>query len=133
MVFIRCPAHSKGYVIYKEHPNGGMTEIGSRNFDFFENEFPSIDEIKKDLELYELQHDLQPSLREREDLNSRQVTENGEPAQGNEVRLHIPTPMENQLKMLKVHMHRTPCLKGIVGVILHKLGLLLLLEKGGIP
>ena len=35
------------------------------------------------------------------------------------------------LKMWKVHMHRTPCLKGIVGVILHKLGFLHLLKKGG--
>jgi len=29
-------------------------------------------------------------------LNSRQVTEDGEPVQGNEIRLHIPTPIENQ-------------------------------------
>jgi len=35
------------------------------------------------------------------------------------------------LKMWKVQMHRTPCLKGIVGVILPKLGFLHLLEKGG--
>jgi len=54
-VFIKCPAHSKGYVMYGEHPNGGMTKIKSRNVDFLENEFPSIGEIKKDLELYELQ------------------------------------------------------------------------------
>jgi len=54
MVFIRYPAHAKGYVMYGEHPNGGMTEIESRNVDFLEDEFPSIGEIKKDLELYEL-------------------------------------------------------------------------------
>ena len=35
------------------------------------------------------------------------------------------------LKMWKVHMHRTPRLKGIVGVILDKLEFLHLLEKGG--
>ena len=46
---------------------------------FFEDEFPSIDEIEKDLELYELQQDLQPYLGEGEDLNSRQVTDDGEP------------------------------------------------------
>jgi len=62
------------------------------------NELPSVGEIKKDLELFELQQDLQPSLSEGEDLNSCQVTENGEPVQGNEVRLHIPTPVENQLE-----------------------------------
>jgi len=28
-------------------------------------------------------------------------------------------------------MHRTPCLKGTVGVTLHKLGFLHVLEKGG--
>ena len=64
MVFIRHPAHSKRYVMYREHPHGGMTEIASRNVDFLEDEFPSIGEIKKDLELYELQQDLQPSLGE---------------------------------------------------------------------
>ena len=35
------------------------------------------------------------------------------------------------LKMWKVHMHRALHLKGIVGVFLHKLGFLHLLEKGG--
>jgi len=34
-------------------------------------------------------------------LNSRQVTEDGEPVQGNEVRFHISTPMENQLEDVK--------------------------------
>ena len=41
--------------MYREHPNGGMTEIESRNVDFLEDEFPSVGEIKKDLDLYELQ------------------------------------------------------------------------------
>ena len=40
--------------MYGEHPDGGMTEIESRNVDFLENDFPSIGEVKKDLELYEL-------------------------------------------------------------------------------
>jgi len=35
------------------------------------------------------------------------------------------------LKMWKVHIHRTPHLKGIVGVFLHKLVFLRLLKKGG--
>jgi len=58
MVFIRCPTHSKGYVMYKKHPNGGMTKIESCNVNFVEDEFLSIGEIKKDLEFYELQKDL---------------------------------------------------------------------------
>ena len=58
MAVIRYPAHYKGYVKYREHPNGGMPKIESRKVDFFEDEFPSIGEIKKDLELYELQQDL---------------------------------------------------------------------------
>jgi len=33
--------------------------------------------------------------------------------------------------MQNVHMHRTSHLKGVVGVFLHKLGSLNLLEKGG--
>jgi len=35
------------------------------------------------------------------------------------------------LKIQKVSMHRIPHLKGIVGVIFHKLGLIPLLEEGG--
>ena len=54
MVLIRYPVHSKGYVMYWEHPNGSMTEIESRNIDFLEDEFPSVGEIKQDLQLYEL-------------------------------------------------------------------------------
>jgi len=54
MVFIRYPTQSKEYVMYREHPNGGMTEIESRNVDFLEDEFSSIGELKKNLELYEL-------------------------------------------------------------------------------
>jgi len=30
--------------MYKEHPNGGVTEIESCNVDFLVNEFPSIGE-----------------------------------------------------------------------------------------
>jgi len=54
MVLIRYPTHSKGYVMYKEHSNGGMIEIESHNVNFLEHEFPSIGEIIKDLKLYEL-------------------------------------------------------------------------------
>ena len=54
MVFIQYPEHSKGYVMYGERPNGGMTEMYSRTVEFFENEFLSVGEIKKDLVLYEL-------------------------------------------------------------------------------
>ena len=43
-----------------------------------------------------LQQDLQPFLSKGEDLNPRQVTKNGEPAQGNEVCSQLPTPVKNQ-------------------------------------
>ena len=50
--------------MYREHLSGSMIEIESRNVDFLKDEFPSIGEIKKDLKLYKLQQDLQPSLGE---------------------------------------------------------------------
>ena len=65
--------------MYREHINGGMTEMDSRNVNFLKDELSSIGEIKKDLELYESQQDLQPSLSKEEDLNSHQVTEDGAP------------------------------------------------------
>ena len=64
-------------------------------------------------------------------MNSRQVIENDEPVQGNGFVFIHRLLWRTKLKMWKVHMHRTPRLKGIVGVILHKLGFLHFLEKGG--
>lgn len=48
-----------------------MTEIDSRNVDFLEEDFPSIGEIKKELELYELEEplgDLSHSRRRDEEM-----------------------------------------------------------------
>ena len=52
--------------MYDEHPNDGMTEIDSRNVDFLEDEFPTISEIKKDVERFELQQDIQQPFGEGE-------------------------------------------------------------------
>jgi hypothetical protein len=43
--------------MYVEHPNGGMTEIESRDIDFIETDFPNIGEDNRDLDLYELKED----------------------------------------------------------------------------
>uniref|UniRef100_A0A2N9HSX5 Reverse transcriptase Ty1/copia-type domain-containing protein n=1 Tax=Fagus sylvatica TaxID=28930 RepID=A0A2N9HSX5_FAGSY len=43
--------------LYGEHPNGGMTEIESRDIDFIETDFPSIGNANRDLDLYELEED----------------------------------------------------------------------------
>jgi hypothetical protein len=56
-IFIRYFDSSKGYVMYDEHPNGGMTEIESRNIDFIETDFPNIGDANRDLDLYELEED----------------------------------------------------------------------------
>ena len=37
--------------MYGEHPNGGMTEIESRDIDFIETDFPSIGDANRDLDL----------------------------------------------------------------------------------
>ena len=65
--------------MYGKHPNGGMTEIDSRNVDFLKNEFPTIGEVKKHVQLLELQQNTQPSFNEGENLDSNQVTEDGMP------------------------------------------------------
>lgn len=41
-IFIRYCKNSKGYVMYGEHVDGGMTEVDSRNVTFIEHEFPSF-------------------------------------------------------------------------------------------
>ena len=48
--------------MFGEHPDGGMTEVDSYNVDFLKDEFLSIDEIKQDLQPYELQLDTELSL-----------------------------------------------------------------------
>lgn len=40
--------------MYGEHPNEGLIEIESRDVDFIGNDFPSIHEVRKSLELYVL-------------------------------------------------------------------------------
>ena len=40
-IFIRYSKSSKGYVMYSEHSDGGMTEIESRDVNFIEDDFPS--------------------------------------------------------------------------------------------
>ena len=90
MIFIRYPEHSKGYVMYGEHPSGGMKEIDSRNVDFLEDEFPTIGEVKQDLQLYELQPNL--PLGEGEDMYTNRITEDREffPDAGNSGSIPIP-------------------------------------------
>ena len=53
-IFIRYLESSKGYVMYGEHSNGGMTEIESRDVNFIKDDFPSISEAKQNLQLYKL-------------------------------------------------------------------------------
>ena len=43
--------------MYGEHPNGGMTEIESRDINFIKTNFPNIGEANRDLDLYELKED----------------------------------------------------------------------------
>ena len=53
--FIRYPEGSKGYVMFGEHPDGGKTEVDSRDVDFIENDFHSIGYVNESLDLYELE------------------------------------------------------------------------------
>jgi len=62
MIFIRYHEHSKGYVMYGRHLNGDVPKSNSSNVDFLEDEFSSIGEIRKDLQLYELHLDNELSL-----------------------------------------------------------------------
>ena len=52
--------------MYGEHQDGGMTEIESRDVDFIKNNFISIGNANRDLDLYELEdtEDNIPSLSE---------------------------------------------------------------------
>ena len=54
--------------MYGKHPNSGMMEVDSCNITFLEDEFPSVGEVKEDLELYELQLDNEIYLGDRENF-----------------------------------------------------------------
>uniref|UniRef100_A0A2N9ERH0 Retroviral polymerase SH3-like domain-containing protein n=1 Tax=Fagus sylvatica TaxID=28930 RepID=A0A2N9ERH0_FAGSY len=77
-IFIRYSDSSKGYVMYGEHPNGGMTKIESRDIDFIETDFPSIGNANRDLDLYD-ESDLQPSgsITLDQDSQARRVSSRG--------------------------------------------------------
>lgn len=48
-IFITYSKHSKGYIMYGEHPDGGMTGIESLDVNFLGEDSPNIGEVKKDL------------------------------------------------------------------------------------
>jgi hypothetical protein len=79
-IFIQYSEHSKGYVLIGEQLDGRVTEIESRDVDFIENEYPSMGEVNKDLELYELmdqEGDTPCSLVENEEEISQSPKDNG--------------------------------------------------------
>ena len=45
--FIRYSDPFKGYAVFGEHPNGGMTEINSHNVEFCEDEFQVLMKLKR--------------------------------------------------------------------------------------
>ena len=45
---------SKGYVLIGEQLDGSVTELESRDLNFFESEFPNKGEVEKNLTLYEM-------------------------------------------------------------------------------
>ena len=50
--------------MFIEYPNGGMTELASRNIDFLEDQFPEIGEVKNDLELHSYNMNYKKNLSE---------------------------------------------------------------------
>jgi len=44
-IFIRYSKHSKGYVFLREHDDGSVMKIKSRDANFLDQEFPSKDEV----------------------------------------------------------------------------------------
>jgi len=46
MVFVGYIEHSRGYVMYGEHPNGGMIKLDSCIVDFLEDEFQAFVKAK---------------------------------------------------------------------------------------
>ncbi|XP_020080151.1 uncharacterized protein LOC109703839 [Ananas comosus] len=53
-IFIRYPDHSKGYVFIGKQPDGSLTEIESRNVEFFEENFPYRSEVRNEIEFHEM-------------------------------------------------------------------------------
>ncbi|KAK2973395.1 hypothetical protein RJ640_024823 [Escallonia rubra] len=87
--------NSKGYVMYGEHPNGGRTEIESRDVDFIESDFPSIGDASKNLDLYELE-EVEPTL--------------PSPSEGGELVPHPVVAEDNYLSHLRLcHEEDTQC------------------------
>jgi len=99
MVVIRYPEHSKGYVMYDEHPNGGMIEVDSHNVDFLEDEFPCIGEIKTDLALHELPLNDQLSLGKGKNKNTYHVTGDSTPLAGRDGELLVTQENQHEVEV----------------------------------
>ena len=69
-IFIKYFDYSMGYVMYNEHPDGGMTKIESHNVDFIENVFPNIDEVKRVLNSMSCKKKTFQSLKDGRELQS---------------------------------------------------------------
>jgi hypothetical protein len=66
--------------LIREQPDGRVTKIESQDVDFIKNEYPSMGEVYKDLELYELvdqEGDTPSSLVENEEEISQSPRDNG--------------------------------------------------------
>ncbi|KAK2993245.1 hypothetical protein RJ640_015724 [Escallonia rubra] len=68
-IFLRYSEKFKGYVMYGEHPNGGKTEIESRDVNFIESDFSSFgDEAGNDMSSIVATKQWLPSTSEMKDM-----------------------------------------------------------------
>jgi hypothetical protein len=83
-VFIRYSDESNGYVMLGEHPDGGVTEIVSRDVEFMENDFPSRGDVGQSLELYERVESWDDTLTTNPRDSGREITTSGSDPQPQE-------------------------------------------------
>jgi len=139
--------------MYGEHPNGGMIKIDFCIVDFLEDEFPTIGEVKKDVELFELQQNIQASFGEGgiwiltkslkmvclpypkgigETCLPRRMRFILDLLYMRKVNLLVRSVLNLQFPNIQlVHMFGIPHPREIVGETLHMLRVPHLLEKGG--
>ncbi len=67
-----------------EHPDGGVTEIVSRDVEFMENDFPSRGDVGQSLELYEMVESWDDTLTSNFGDSGREITLSGSDPQPQE-------------------------------------------------
>jgi hypothetical protein len=117
-VFIRYSDESKLYVMLGKHPDGGVTEIVSRDVKFMENDFPSRGDVGQSLELYKMVESWDNTSATNPGNSGREITPSGSDHNHKKITLKAHNCIEVSVEMFHADALE---LKGNPSLVLRKM------------